>query len=213
MTAEPVSFRLEVRPSFWVLLALLLLTGENSRMLLLCFIACAAHELGHLLAALLLGLTVRRLAVSAMGLVLDIPRDCSYRGEFLLAASGPAASVLFALLVSRLEGEGSALLAGISLIQGCFNLLPVQPLDGGEMLRVLLAQFLPPDKSWQAARLIGYAVCVSAIAFGSVLAVMGNPALLIMSIALFLGQRRRDGRQEKELPQRNKRAIIVHTYD
>ncbi|MBQ9165345.1 MAG: site-2 protease family protein, partial [Oscillospiraceae bacterium] len=205
MTAELVGFHLEVKPSFWVLLALLLLTGENSRMLLLCFIACTAHELGHLMAACWLRLRVKKLTVSAIGLILDIPRDCSYLGEFFLAASGPIASFLFAGLASQLAGEGSALLAGISLMQGCFNLLPVQPLDGGEMLRVLLAQLLPPDKSWQAARLTGYAVCVLAIAFGSVLAVMGNPALLMMGLVLALGQRRRDGRQEKELPRRNKR--------
>lgn len=213
MTAETGGFHLQVTPSFWVLFALLLLTGENSRMLLLCFVACTAHELGHLMAACCLRLRVKKLTVSAMGLILDIPRTCSYLGEFFLAASGPIASFLFAGLVSRLEGEGSALLAGISLMQGCFNLLPVQPLDGGEMLRVLLAQFLSPDKSWYAARLAGYAVCVLAIGFGSILTVLGNPTLLIMGVILALGQRRGDERQEKELPRRNKRAIIVHTYD
>ncbi len=212
-TVDPGHFRLEIRPSFWVLLSLLLLAGDNSRMLALCFTACTAHELGHLAAACCLGLTVRKLTVGAMGLILDIPRSCSYWGEFFLAAAGPAASILFALAVSRLEGEGSALLAGISLIQGLFNLLPLQPLDGGEMLRIALDQLLSPDQSWKVTRLVGTAVCVLTVLAGLVLGIAGNPALLIMGAFLTAGHLRSGRGAEKELPRRNNHAIIVHTYD
>lgn len=186
-TAERAAFRLEVRPSFWVLSAFLGLAAEEGRMLFLFFLACLTHELGHFVAAICLRLPVDGLTVSAVGLELSIRRNCSYLGEFLLTAAGPAASILLTAALCGLSGEGSSLLAGISLILGLFNLLPVQPLDGGELLRILLCQFLPPERADQATLGVGSVVCALVIAFGLVLVWKGNPSLLIMGFWLTAG--------------------------
>ena len=65
------------------------------------------------------------------------------RGQtFLLAAAGPGMNgLLAAIWAMRMEQcatiRGSAFLAA-NLLTGAFNLLPIPPLDGAQMLRCLL---------------------------------------------------------------------------
>ena len=65
------------------------------------------------------------------------------RGQtFLLAAAGPGMNgFLAAIWAMRMEQcatiRGSAFLAA-NLLTGAFNLLPIPPLDGAQMLRCLL---------------------------------------------------------------------------
>ncbi|MCC8181465.1 MAG: hypothetical protein LIO45_00555, partial [Clostridiales bacterium] len=74
-------FPVRATPGFWVVLALLLMTEEGYGLSLLFFVAAACHELGHLLAAWVMGLPVEALTLSAVGAELRIGRGCSGRGE------------------------------------------------------------------------------------------------------------------------------------
>ncbi|SFB55119.1 Zn-dependent protease (includes SpoIVFB) [Amycolatopsis marina] len=104
-----------------------------------------AHELGHCVVALRLGIPVRRVRLFLLGGLSEVsrtPRKPAHEG--LVAAAGPLVSILLAalcaLLLLAVPSGGAAWLlvaqcAVANLAVGVFNLLPGLPLDGGRMLR------------------------------------------------------------------------------
>ena len=123
-----MTVRFRLKPGFFVILALLLLLDDALPWLLL--VTVAVHELGHLLALQCLGVDRATLTLGPGGGVIDCaPLD--RRQLALTALAGPLASLLWALLLLR----PAPMAALLSLAVGCFNLLPVPPLDGGMALR------------------------------------------------------------------------------
>ncbi|MDQ0381771.1 site-2 protease family protein [Amycolatopsis thermophila] len=104
-----------------------------------------AHELGHCVVALRMGIPVRRLRLFLLGGLSEVARTPRRPGqEGLIAAAGPVVSVLLAafcgLLLFAVPPDGAVWLlvaecAVANLAVGVFNLLPGLPLDGGRMLR------------------------------------------------------------------------------
>lgn len=104
-----------------------------------------AHELGHCVVALRLGLPVRRVRLFLLGGLSEVgrtPREP--RQEGLVAAAGPVVSMILAafcgMLLLAVPAGGVAWLlvvecAVANVAVGLFNLLPGLPLDGGRMLR------------------------------------------------------------------------------
>jgi Zn-dependent protease len=104
-----------------------------------------AHELGHCLVALGMGIPVRRLRLFLLGGLTEVGRTARDPGqEGWVAAAGPAVSLLLAglfgmgLVLLRPDGAAWLLLtecAWGNLLIAVFNLLPGVPLDGGRILR------------------------------------------------------------------------------
>lgn len=124
--------KIEIRPSFAILLGLLIAL-DPARLTLPFLLAAALHEAGHLICLRFCRVEVFHLRIGFSGAVL-YTAAMTRRQEALSAASGPAVNLLCGVafagrcpVFSRL----SLLLAGI-------NLLPVFPLDGGRILSVLL---------------------------------------------------------------------------
>lgn len=178
-------------PGFLLLLGLLGYLDENLGLLGWALAACTLHELGHVAAVTLLGGSVRELHLTAVGaeLVLDGTKPLSYGRECAAVLAGPGASLLTALL--SVWGK-FFLLAGLSLGQGLFNLLPVLPLDGGRALCLLLSARLGEDR---AQRVLGVVSAVlSGLLLGGglvLLRLFANPALLVTAAWLTAGQLRR----------------------
>ena len=159
--------RLEVHFSFFLLLAVVAQEGWSdagwsgllwSVATLVAFFACVVlHELGHSFTAMHFGIGVRRILlmpIGGMAEFADIPRQPMR--EFLMTIAGPAVNfvIVGVLWFLPLGGGGDSVaphsLEGLieqvfiaNLVMGCFNLLPAFPMDGGRILRALLATRLP----------------------------------------------------------------------
>lgn len=104
-----------------------------------------AHELGHCVVALHLGIPVRRLRLFLLGGLAEIsrtPRRPAHEG--VIAAAGPGVSAVLAgacgIVLLFMPAEGAVWLlvlecAVANIAVAVFNLLPGLPLDGGRMLR------------------------------------------------------------------------------
>jgi Zn-dependent protease len=119
------------------------------------------HELGHSLVAMAFGCRVRDITLMMMGgcaTLLNMPRKAWQ--EFLVAAAGPAVSLLLGLFFYMPHSGPMAdftknEIGGLNLGLCSFNLLPAFPMDGGRILRAILQQFFMSrvKATWIAARI------------------------------------------------------------
>lgn len=121
----------------------LLLWFDASGFLRIGLCSAVLHEMGHIFVYLLLFRRFPVIEVTMTGFCMRTWGQTLTRGQtFLLAAAGPGMNgLLAAIWAMRMEQcatiRGSAFLAA-NLLTGAFNLLPVPPLDGAQMLRCLL---------------------------------------------------------------------------
>ena len=117
---------------------------------LIYFLSVLLHELSHSLVARRYGLEMRGITLFIFGGVAEMPQEPNTpRSEFVIAAAGPAASVLIGLVCFGLGfacqsqgwAEPASVLSSLGILNGAlavFNLIPAFPLDGGRLLRSLL---------------------------------------------------------------------------
>ncbi|WP_376789259.1 M50 family metallopeptidase [Thermoflexus sp.] len=122
------------------------------------------HEIGHLMAARLLRIPVSSILLWPLGGFTAVRLPAGRFGtEFVIALAGPAVNLLIAVSLSVMGMGGSAIrspgehwslgsiLWMFNLLLGVFNLLPVFPLDGGRILRSLLAMGFGEGRGTQLA--------------------------------------------------------------
>lgn len=160
----------------FLLLLTLLLTLDQSGTALLCLLASFLHEGGHVAALLAMGRPPREVAVGACGIrLVPHPRPIEPMRQATVLLAGPLVNLVSAALFAVFRCVPAAVAAHAVL--GVFNLLPIEALDGGQ----LLACFLPA----RTVRWISVAVLLPLATLGFVLLLQySNPSLLLVCIYL-----------------------------
>ncbi len=156
------------------------------------FLSVLIHELGHALTARAYGVQTREITLWLLGGVAQLERIPRSRGtEAVIAIAGPIVSVLLAVLFGALRGlvpagAGQFLLGYLSFINlslALFNLLPALPLDGGRILRSLLALYKPYLEATRTATAVSK---VLAFALGLLGLLVGNLFLILIAFFVFM---------------------------
>jgi Zn-dependent protease/CBS domain-containing protein len=189
----------------WIGIAQYLAGGAGAALDSIAFVvavfACVAlHELGHAMAARRYGIStpdITLLPIGGLARLSRVPENPAE--EIVIALAGPAVNVLIAIIlvvvfgarfepVSMAEIENPTYgfvtrLAVVNIFLVLFNLIPAFPMDGGRVLRAVLALRLGRRKATELAARIGQAL---AFGFGFLGLITGNVILVFIAIFVYL---------------------------
>src|SRR5258708_4933462 len=140
--------------------------------MVLLFLCVLAHEFGHIFMARAFGVATPDVTLLPIGGVARLERIPEEPGqEFLIAIGGPAVNVVIAFVLvvfagaslsathlTAVESSSVALvdrLASVNLFLAVFNMIPAFPMDGGRVLRALLAIKLGFTRATAVAATVG----------------------------------------------------------
>ncbi len=143
---------------------------DKSGYILYMILAVALHEAAHLLTMKIVGCSPKEiwLIPTSIRIVRNITVKESH--EIAVSLSGPLINILFFFLfyiAFLLSGSDGALnFSVINLLIGVFNLLPVNGLDGGVILKKLLEKVTSREKAALAVKILTLLLSALFIAFG-----------------------------------------------
>ena len=176
-------------PLLWLTAAL----GGVSRLAAgLC--ALLLHESGHLIAARLCGAAVSEVEITPLGGVMtaENAETLGSGRQFLLACAGPLFNLIGCLMAPVLFTSARApfsfvcAFAKANLLLLLINLLPVLPLDGGQMLRAVLRRFFPESALTRILFFMATAVGILLCAVSLYFAFQGKMILSPVFCGLYL---------------------------
>ncbi len=153
---------------------------------LLCLCAVIIHELGHLSAMFILGLKPESISIELFNI--KINDNLRYKNSLLIdlivTVAGPLLNLLFFLIFLNISGKFS----GVNLFIGLFNLLPAASLDGGQILFLILSNYLRRELSAKIVDIITIIIALPVFFFGILVLLYSkyNFSLLVIGIYLIL---------------------------
>ena len=215
-----LGIRIEVHVTFLLLLVGMVAlsqprtSAELVQLLMLVAVIFASvmlHELGHALMARRFGIVTHEIIMTGIGGIARLQRMPEKPSqELLIAVAGPAVNVVIATVVAipllARHEDFAAILAAYSagrffeslfmanVVMFFFNLIPAFPMDGGRVLRALMAMTMPFARATRYATIVGQG-------FALVFALVGGlvwHSVALVAIALFVFVTAREERADRK---------------
>lgn len=178
----------------------------NIALVLAAFLCVILHELGHALTAKRFGIETKKITLLPIGGMASLERiPKSPKQELLVTVAGPLVNVIIAFFLYFIVPvqefmnlnftESFEVLMSFSVQNFLFylfivnvglvvfNIIPAFPMDGGRILRALLAMNMNRVKATRIASSIGQIIAVFFLLIG----LLYNPFLIIIALFIFLG--------------------------
>jgi Zn-dependent protease/predicted transcriptional regulator len=187
--------------SYWAAGKSLASTIEGVGFIIALFACVVLHEFGHALTAARFGIKtqdITLLPIGGLARLERMPNDPMQ--ELWVALAGPAVNVAIAAAIfvwlTATSAIGSFQMLGVTagpfllrlmavnIFLVIFNMLPAFPMDGGRVLRALLATRLEYTRATQIAANVGQAMALLFVLAGLLLP---NPFLLFIALFVWIG--------------------------
>lgn len=158
------------------------------------------HELGHLLAGLLMGMKPEKIEIMPFGVSISFKINIKEYNKkikkgnvleikkIIIALAGPITNFILILITYHLKLDlvKSMLIIYTNFLIMIFNLLPIYPLDGGRVLKGILHIIFGKRKSEKFINTISKVTVIGITAISSILILyIQNIALLLIDIYLW----------------------------
>ncbi|UCE54820.1 MAG: site-2 protease family protein [Desulfobacterales bacterium] len=164
------------------------------------FLCVVLHEFGHALTARRYGIKTRDIILLPIGGVARLERlPTNPLQELWVALAGPAVNVVIAVGIfvwlnftasfepiqklTLTTGPFLERIMAVNLFLVVFNMIPAFPMDGGRVLRAVLATRIEYSRATQIAATIGQGIAV----FFGVIGLFYNPLLLFIAFFVWIG--------------------------
>ena len=185
------------------------------------------HEFGHSLTARRYGIqtkSITLLPIGGMAALEKMPDDP--RQEINVALAGPAVNFVIALLLyvylsvqhTEISPEELTVTSGsflyrlmmVNIFIGAFNLLPAFPMDGGRVLRAVLALRMDHVNATRIAASVGQFLAVGMGFLGFIF----NPFLIFIAVFIWFGASMESSAEQLKsvLGQANVRHAMLHEF-
>lgn len=185
--------RLRIDLKIFIFLILFYFTKQISIYAMIMIFAII-HEIGHLLAGLLMGMKPEKIEIMPCGVSISFKINVKEynkkikKGNFLeikkiiVAFAGPITNFIIILIASNLKIDliKSMIIIYTNFLIMIFNLLPIYPLDGGRILKGILHIILGKRKSEKYTNIISNITVIVITAISSIL------ILYVHNISIFL---------------------------
>ena len=190
-------FRIDLK--IFVLIILFYFTRQIE-MYAMIMIFAFIHELGHLVAGLLIGMKPQKLEILPYGIGISfkiLPKDYNkkiIKGNYLeikkifVALAGPITNFLLILIISNINIDtySKQMMIYTNLLLILFNLIPLYPLDGGRIIKCILHIFFGKQKSEKYINNLSFITLIILTLISSIgIYILKNIAIFFIIIVLW----------------------------
>ena len=191
--------KIQVNLKIFIFALIFFITGQIETYGILMLFAFI-HELGHLIAGVLMGFKPCSLKIMPMGIAIGfevLPEEYNTKimngnllklKKILIAGAGPLVNILIVILLISLNNlENTELYIYSNILIAAFNLLPIYPLDGGRILNGIINLKYGQLKSIKVTNKISNICIISLTAISSIaIYYFKNIAILFIIVYLWI---------------------------
>jgi len=153
------------------------------------------HEIGHMIAGILLGFKPSSISIMAIGMSIDFNIDTYEYNKrikkgnrlnlkkIIIALAGPATNLTIVLLSLILNTEHTEVIVYVNLLLAIFNLIPIYPLDGGRIIKNILTIFVGKYKAIKFTNEISNVVMCILTMLASILVLQYKNVFILLVLA------------------------------
>lgn len=157
---------------------------------LIIFTSVLLHEIGHVIAAKLLGIRVEEIELFPFGGIARMEDITKYGGymEAFIAMAGPFVSAFIAVtgVIFARYNELFRAIYKFNIILLIFNIIPALPMDGGRIIRNILMHYMSYKQATKSMVIMGKLTAIALVLYNILIIYKGSCSVAYIITALFI---------------------------
>ena len=165
---------------------------DTSMSVMICFASVIAHETGHLLAMKHFGSYPQKIKLTLFDIaIIDRKKITrSNKAELIITLAGVTVNFILVIisyfLINIFQNPYIEMFLDTNFTLGLFNILPIDSLDGGQALFILLSMKFSPFTSMKILDIISFVILIPVAVMGFLVLLQSKYNFTLLLTALYL---------------------------